>query len=295
MSKEFKGIILGFVGVAIFSLTLPATRIAVIGGLDTVFVALGRAILAALIAGIILVVTRQSFPPRRYWKQLIYVSFGVVLGFPLCMTIAMKTLPAAHGGIVLGVLPLATTVAAAALCYEKPSIGFWAVAALGSVLVVSFAIIKGAGDLQPADLLLLAAAAFAGIGYALSGDLSRVLGGWQVICWALVISLPFIILPFLWTLPIVNWHVSLPTWGGFLYVSLFSQLIGFFAWNKALALGGVSKVGQLQLLQLFMTLVGSSWLLGEKIDEVTIFFAFCVVLVVAIGRRMPVEKKQKSG
>jgi drug/metabolite transporter (DMT)-like permease len=292
MSEDFKGIILGLVGVAIFSLTLPATRMAVIGGLDTVFVALGRAILAALIAGIILAVTRQSFPPRRYWKKLVYVSFGVVLGFPLCMTIAMKTLPAAHGGIVLGVLPLATTAAAAAFCSERPSPSFWIVAACGSVLVVSFAIIKGAGDLQLADLLLLAAAAFAGIGYALSGDLSRILGGWQVICWALVVSLPFIIPPFLWVLPDVNWHVSLPAWVGFIYVSLFSQLIGFFAWNKALALGGVSKVGQLQLLQLFMTLVGSSWLLDEKIDQMTIFFAFCVVFVVAIGRRMPVEKRE---
>ena len=192
MRREFKGIILGFIGVAIFSLTLPATRIAVIGGLDTVFVALGRAILAALIAGIILIVTKQSFPSRRYWKKLTYASFGVVLGFPLFMTIAMKTLPAAHGGIMLGVLPLATTAAAALFCYEKPSFGFWGVAALGSVIVVSFAMIKGAGNLQSADLLLLVAAGFAGIGYAFSGDLSKVLGGWQVICWVLVISLPFI-------------------------------------------------------------------------------------------------------
>jgi drug/metabolite transporter (DMT)-like permease len=194
---------------------------------------------------------------------------------------------------VLGVLPLATTAAASILCSERPSFGFWILAAFGSALVVSFAIIKGAGDLQLADLLLLAAAAFAGIGYALSGDLSKFLGGWQVICWALVVSLPFIILPFLWVLPDVNWHVPLTSWAGFIYVSLFSQLIGFFAWNKALALGGVSKVGQLQLLQLFMTLIGSSWLLGEKIDQITIIFAFCVVFVVAISRRMPVEKKSR--
>jgi drug/metabolite transporter (DMT)-like permease len=149
--------------------------------------------------------------------------------------------------------------------------------------------IKGAGDLQSADLLLLAAAAFAGTGYALSGDLSKTLGGWQVICWALIFSLPFIVPPFLWVLPNVNLHVSLPAWGGFFYVALFSQLVGFFAWNKALALGGVARVGQVQLLQLFMTLVASAWLLGEEIDHVSLIFAICVVCVVALGRRMPVD------
>ncbi|MEE2699176.1 MAG: DMT family transporter [Pseudomonadota bacterium] len=291
MSNEIKGVILGFVGVAIFSLTLPATRIAVVGGLDPMFVALGRAVLAAFIAGIILLITKQSVPPKRFWKRLFFVSFGIVLGFPLCMTFAMKSLPASHGGIVLGVLPLATTAAAAVFCWERPGIGFWILAILGSSLVVIFAMIEGAGDLQTADLLLLAAAAFGGIGYAMSGDLSRLLGGWQVICWALIVSLPFIIPPFLWILLDANWQVSSLTWGGFIYVSLFSQLIGFFAWNRALALGGVSKIGQIQLLQLFMTLLGSSLLLGEEIDEVTIFFATCVVVVVAIGRRMPVKRK----
>lgn len=293
MSNEFKALILGFVAVAIFSLTLPATRIAVIGGLDSLFVALGRAIVAAVAAGIILAVARQSVPPRRYWIRLIYISFGIVLGFPLCMTIAMKTLPAAHGGIVLGVLPLATTVAAAVFCRERPGLGFWAVTALGSSLVVGFAMIKGGGDLQSADLLLLASAAFAGIGYALSGNLSRLIGGWQVICWALIFSLPFIVPPFLWLLPDFNWQVSLPVWGGFFYVALFSQLIGFFIWNKALALGSIARVGQVQLLQLFMTLVASAWLLGEVIDHVTLIFATCVVCVVALGRHMSVERPKE--
>ena len=66
---------------------------------------------AALVAAVILAVTRQPPPPRRHWKRLVAVAFGVVLGFPLFMTIAMQTVPAAHGGIVLGVLPLATTAA----------------------------------------------------------------------------------------------------------------------------------------------------------------------------------------
>ncbi len=291
MSDEIKGMALGLIGVAIFSLSLPMTRVAVVGGLDVVFVAFGRAVVAALVAAVILFVTRQPVPPRRYWKRLIYVGFGIVLGFPLLMTIAMKTLPASHGGIVLGVFPLATTAAAAVFCRERPSPGFWAVALLGSALVVGFAMIKGGGDLQMADLLLLVAAAFAGTGYALSGDLSRSLGGWQVICWVLIFSLPFIVLPILWVLPDVHWQVDWPAWGGFFYVALFSQLIGFFAWNRGLALGGVSRVGQVQLLQLFMTLAASAWLLGENADLVTIIFAITVVGVVALGRRMPVARR----
>ncbi len=270
MSDEIKGMLLGVIGVAIFSVTLPATRIAVLGGLDTVFVAYGRCVVAALAAAVILVVTRQPIPPRRHWKRLVCVVFG----------------------IVLGVLPLATTAAAAVICRERPSLKFWAVALLGSALVVGFALIKGGGDLQAADLLLLAAA-YAGTGYTLSGNLSRSLGGWQVICWVLIFSLPFIVPPVLWVLPDVDWRVPWPAWGGFFYVALLSQLIGFFAWNRGLALGGVSRVGQVQLLQLFMTLAASAWLLGEDIDQVTLIFAIAVVGVVAVGRRMPVTRWEK--
>jgi drug/metabolite transporter (DMT)-like permease len=291
MTDETKGMFLGVIGVAIFSVTLPATRIAVTGGLDAVFVGLGRAVVAAAVAAVILAVTRQPVPPRCHWGRLVAVAFGIVLGFPLFMTIAMRTVPAAHGGIVLGVLPLATAAAAALLCRERPSAGFWAVAFLGSAVVVGFAMIKGGGDLQAADLWLLAAAACAGTGYALSGDLSRSLGGWQVICWVLLVALPFIVPPVLWVLPDVDWQAPWPVWGGFIYIALFSQLIGFFAWNRGLALGGVARVGQVQLLQVFMTLAASAWLLGEDIDAVTLVFAVGVVGVVALGRRMPVARR----
>jgi len=291
MNDEVKGLALGFVGVAIFSITLPATRIAVVGGMDAVFVGLGRAVVAAVAAAVILYLTRQPVPARRHWGRLVWVALGIVVGFPLFMTVAMQTVPAAHGGIVLGVLPLATTSAAAIFCGERPSLKFWAVAFVGSALVVGFAMIKGGGDLQAADLWLLAAAACAGTGYALSGDLSRILGGWQVICWVLLGSLPFILPPVLWVLPDVDWQAPWTVWGGFFYVALFSQLIGFFAWNRGLALGGVARVGQVQLLQLFMTLIASAVLLGEDIDLVTIGFAGAVVGTVAVSRRMPVKRR----
>lgn len=290
MSDELKGMLLGVVGVAIFSVTLPATRIAVTG-LDPVIVGLGRAVVAAAVAALILAVTRQPLPDRRHWWPLVIVAFGVVLGFPLFSAIAMQTVAASHGGIVLGVLPLATTVAGAVFCGERPSAGFWALAVLGSALVVVFAALKGAGGLVAGDWWLLLAITAAGVGYAVGGELSRTLCGWQVICWALVFSVPFTLPVVAWHMEGVNWGAPQSVWAAFLYVALFSQLLAFFAWNRGLALGGVARVGQVQLLQVFMTLIASAVLLGEEIDTVTIGFAVAVVGTVALGRRMPVTRR----
>lgn len=288
MSDDIKGMALGFVGVAIFSVTLPATRIA-LTGFDAVTVGLGRAVIAAAVAAVILAVTRQPWP-RKHWKKLLVVGLGVVVGFPLFASIAMESVPATHGGVVLGVLPLATSAAGALFCGERPSLGFWLVAVLGSALVVAYALVEGAGALQAADWWLLAAVVSAGTGYAVGGDLSRRLGGWQVICWALVVSLPVIVPPVLWVLPGVAWNAPAPAWAGFLYVALFSQLIGFFAWNRGLAIGGVARVSQVQLLQLFMTLGFAGLLVGETVDAMTLAFAAAVVATVAAGRRMPVRR-----
>jgi len=290
MSDEAKGMALGFVGVAIFSLTLPVTRIA-LEGLEPVMVGLGRAVVAAAVAAVILVATRQPVPPRRHWGRLVVVALGVVLGFPLFSAIAMTTVPAAHGGVVMGVLPLATTVAGALFCGERPSARFWALAALGSALVIAFAWFKGAGGLVAGDGWLLLAVAAAGIGYAVGGELSRTLCGWQVICWALVVSVPFILPVVAWRMDGVNWGAAPRVWAAFLYVALFSQLIAFFAWNRGLALGGVARVSQVQLLQVFLTLAASAALLGEELDAVTLGFAVVVVATVAVGRRMPVARK----
>jgi drug/metabolite transporter (DMT)-like permease len=290
MSDEWKGLWLGFVGVAIFSVTLPATRVAV-QGLDAVTVGLGRAVVAAVIAAVILAASRAPWP-RGHWRRLAVVALGVVVGFPLFATVAMLSVPAAHGGVMLGVLPLATSVAGAVLGRDRPSLGFWLVAIAGSGLVVGFAVIEGAGGLQAADLWLLAAVASAGVGYAVGGELARTLGPWQVICWALVASLPFILPPVLWMLPAVEWRQPWPVWAGFAYVAVFSQLVGFFAWNRGLAIGGVARVSQVQLLQLFMTL-GFAWLLlGEAISGLTLAFGTAVVATVAIGRRMPVGRRE---
>jgi drug/metabolite transporter (DMT)-like permease len=288
-SNAMQGIVLGLIGVIIFGLTLPATRLAVLE-LDPIFVAFGRTILAGLGAAIVLLFARPRLPERRDWPRLAAFAFCVVLAFPLLMTIAMRTVPSSHGGVVLGVLPLLTAMASVWVAGERPSLGFWLCGVAGTVAVVAYAILsaKGAVDIHWADLLLAVAAIFAATGYALGGELSRRLGGWEVISWALVVALPVMALLLWWVAPPVNTAASAKSWGGFLYVALMSQFLGFFAWNKGLALGGIAKVGQLQLLQTFVTLAGAVVLLAETVSWLELGFATLVVGIVALGWRMRV-------
>jgi len=285
MSNSTKGYLLAFAGVVIFGLTLPFTRIAV-AELPPVFVGLGRAIVAAVIVGIMLSVTRSPRPVRRDIMKLLLAGFGIVIGFPLFSAIAMQTAPASHGGVVLGILPLATAAAAIAFAGENPSMKFWSWAVSGSVVVVVFALLNtGGGEFYGADLWLLASIVAASIGYAISGDLARRLGGWQVISWCLLVMVPIIIVPVLFSLPDVNWNASTSAWLAFAYVAVFSQFLGFFFWNNGMALVGVAKAGQVQLLQIFVTLSGSWALLGETVSARTLGFALAVAFCVWMGRK----------
>lgn len=290
-SDEANGVGYGLIGVIIFGLTLPATRVAVFE-LDPVFVGLGRTLIAALFAALILVAAREPLPPKSAWKGLLITSAGVVLGFPLLATLAMQYAPASHGGVVLAILPLATAMASVVFAGERPSAGFWLFSLAGASAVLIFALIEGAGaeGLHAADLLLAAAVASAAVGYAQGGALSRTLGSWQVICWALVFGAPFILPIVLIFSGPINWQASQASWLGFIYVALFSQLIGFFAWNRGLALGGVAKIGQLQLLQTFVTLAASAMFLSEAVTGLQIIFAVLVVGIVALGRKMRVDR-----
>lgn len=290
MSDESKGMILGFIAVTAFGLTLPATRF-IIPYFDPVFIGLGRAVIAAITAAILLFVTHQPLPEKQQFKQLLIVAFGVVAGFPVLSAWAMQTVPAAHGGVVLGILPLATALVGALITREKPSIGFWISASMGSGLVVAYALLNGDGSIHWGDLALLGAIISAAAGYAVGGQLATTLGSWQVICWALVISLPFIILPVWVTAPNHIQHIPLSTWMGFLYLALVSQLFGFFLWYRGLALGGIVRVSQTQLLQPFITLIAAGLWMHETIDALTLIFALLVVTCVAIGKRMPIHKK----
>jgi drug/metabolite transporter (DMT)-like permease len=285
------GLALGLVGVLLFSATLPATRIAV-AELHPALIGLGRAMVAAVVAGLVLAVTGQRRPTAGEWRRLGVVAGGVVIGFPLCSAIAMRSLPASHAAILIGLMPLATTAAAAWLAHEQPSRGFWIVAGTGSALVVCYGLLHGGGSLSPADLLLLVAVAAGGIGYAEGARLALSLGGWQVISWALVLSAPFLIPPVLWIVVRTGVEASAAAWLAFAYVSLISQYLGFFAWYRGLALGGTARVGQLQLLQPFFTIVLAVWIAGEELDSMTVAFAVGVVVCVAAGRRMPVRRNR---
>lgn len=286
---ETRGLAYGFLGVAAFSLTLPATRAAV-ADLHPAFVALARCVVAALAAAVLLAAARARRPERRHWASLAIVVAGVIVGFPLFSAIAMRDAPAAHGAIVLGILPLASALAGALRGGERPSRGFWLAGLAGSALVVAFALAAGGGRLSAADLALVLAVVAGALGYAEGARLARDLGAWQTISWALVLSAPLLLAPLAWVVARHGASASAPAWLGFAYVALVSQFLGFFPWYKGLALGGVARVGQLQLLQPFMTLFAAALLLGERIDATAVAFAVAVCVTVAVGRRMPVVR-----
>ena len=291
-SDDTRGMLLGLTGVVIFSLTLPFTRLAV-RELDPLFLTLGRALGAAVLAGGWLRVRRAALPDRTALWPLIIVALGCVLGFPLLSSIAMRSVPASHGAVLAGLLPLATALYAALRGYERPSKGFWLVALLGTGLVLVFALSQGGGALQRADLLMFGAVVAAAAGYAEGGRLARRLGGQEVICWALVLAaVPAAVL--LLTLEGDQLGrlatAGLASWLAFGYITVFSMFIGFFFWYRGLALGGVAKVGQVQLLQPFLSLAGAAVLLGETLTPANVGFALAVIATVALGRHMQVRQ-----
>jgi drug/metabolite transporter (DMT)-like permease len=292
--EEIKGLWLGLLGVVIFALTLPMTRLAVgtaeAPQMSGSFIAVGRAVVAAGLSILFLVATRAPLPARRDLGPLALTAGGVVFGFPLLTSIAMRHVEAVHASVIVGALPLATAVVGAWLHRQRPSLGFWACALLGSMLVVAFTVLRSGTtglSIQPADALLLAAVACAAIGYGYGARLSHHMRAEHVICWALVLSLP-VTLPWAWaTRP----QTELPhsAWWAFAYVALFSMWLGFFAWYRGLALGGTVRVSQVQLLQPFLSMLFAVPLLGERLDALTLGFALAVIATVFIGKKMPVR------
>jgi drug/metabolite transporter (DMT)-like permease len=284
--------LLGLVGVIIFSLTLPMTRI-VVQEFHPLLNGLGRALAASVPAAILLAWRRERLPSRAQVKGLAVTALGVIVAFPVFSAWAMKTVPASHGALVNGLQPLFVAIYAAWLSRERPSPAFWLSAAVGSALVIAYALQAGGGSLQAGDLLMLAAVAVGALGYAEGARLARDLGGWQVICWALVLAAPFLVVPVGW----LGWQqhllhpgpVALRTWLAFGYVSLFSQFIGFFAWYAGLAMGGTARVGQVQLLQIFFTIAFAALFFGETVAPSTWLFAAAVIATVVLGRKATVR------
>jgi drug/metabolite transporter (DMT)-like permease len=278
---------LGFIGVLIFSFTLPATRFAV-AGLDPAWVAVARAVLAALLAAGLLLIRQEPRPNPRQLKSIAGIIAGVVLGFPLFTSLAMKTTDSSHGAVVIGLLPMATAIMSAIFHRERLSRRFWLCACLGATIVLAYATLQGKGSLGWGDCFLMLAVLLASVGYALGGKLSQELGGWQTMAWALVYSLPLTLGPLL----VLSWgfdfsKVSASAWLGFLYVSVFSQFIGFFFWYGGMARAGIGPVSQIQLLQLFLTLIFSSLINRETLSPLTWGVGLTVVALVWVIRRLP--------
>jgi drug/metabolite transporter (DMT)-like permease len=292
---ERQGMWLGLLGVTLFAVTLPVTRLAVGTAeapyLSGVFLAMGRASVAGVLSLLYLLYFRAAWPTKAQWQGLSWVAAGVVFGFPLLTSLAMRHVEASHASVITGVLPLATAGLAAIMNKQKPSWGFWLCAIAGTSLVVVFALLRSgqAGfHVQSADVLLLCAMAFGAVGYAWGGRLSQSMGAEQVICWALVMSLPLTV-PLAWFSQPTR-AVPWSAWAGFAYVSVFSMWLGFFAWYRGLALGGTVRVSQIQLLQPFLGMLMAIPLLGESLDTLTVGFGLGVVATVFVSRKMPVHR-----
>ena len=280
------GLMFGALGVLAFSMSLPATRVAV-RDLDPWFVAFGRAVVAAGLAWAYLRFTNTPRPTARQWRRLSFVALGVVVGFPLLTSLALTTQTSAHGAVVITVLPAMTAVFAVLRAGERPPPLFWVASLGGLIAVLTFLVATGAveGALSSADLLLLAAVVLCGLGYAEGGALARELGGARTICWALILSLP-VTVPFTLVAAAVHPPVAGPTaWTALGYPAAVSMFLGFFAWYAGLARGGVARVGQIQLGQPVLTLLWSALLLAESVNAASIAAALVVLGCVVLTQR----------
>ena len=278
------GLALGSLGILGFSFSLPATRLAV-AGLNPWVVAFGRATVAAALYALYLAATRAERPTRDQARSLAIVSAGVIVGFPLLTSLALEVQTAAHGAVVIAILPAATAVAAVARAHEHPSRGFWLAAGAGLVAVLAFVITQSVSGPQLGDLFLLGAVVLCAIGYAEGGALSRTLGGPTTICWALVLSWPLTASVTAAAIALTGLHAGATAWLGFAYVSTISMFLGFFAWYAGLARGGVARIGQVQLAQPVLTLGWSALLLGESVGAATLITALAVLACVAATQR----------
>jgi drug/metabolite transporter (DMT)-like permease len=294
MSRQTLGMGLGFIGIAIFGGTLPATRLAV-EGLDPFFITVGRASASGLLSAALLLILRRHWPSMRQIRTMLICIVTLVLGFPGLMALAMLTVPAAHGGVVLGILPLTTAAAASMILGERPSLRFWLLAGLGTTVVVAFALHDSGGEIAIGDVYLFLAAISTSIGYVFSADLSHEMPGWEVISWILVLALPLTLPLAIWLWPTNPGAVPAAAWVAFAYVSVFSMFVGFFAWNAGLVMGGVARVSQVQLLQTFVTLGLSAVINGEHVGPSTIAVAALVVAIVAAGRNARITQRVPTG
>jgi drug/metabolite transporter (DMT)-like permease len=291
MQKQRSAFVLGFIAVCAFALGLPMARLA-LSELDPIYVGMGRAFVAAILAGIYLLVKRVPFPQKKFIGPLLIVSFGISISFPLLSSYALQHVPATHASIVVGLLPLATAYWASLMRDEKPSLSFWVYSLFGCAAVVGYSLYRSGGILHQADILLLISVFLGGMGYAYGAVTTRSLGGVQVMCWGLVFSLP---VQALFVIPKLL-HGGFPTaspkvWVAMTCLIFLSQLFGMMLWYKALSMGSIAKLSQIQLLQPFLTIILAALFFGERVDVVTCLAAIAVVVSIYMSRKSVVTLK----
>lgn len=292
LTDETRGLWLGFLGVIMFAITLPMTRLAVgpddAPQLDPVFVTFGRAAIAGVLSLIYLAAHRAPRPSREHWGPLLVCALGTVVGFPLFLGFALRYVHATHAAVITGLLPLMTAAIAALYFRQRPSAGFWACAIGGCILVLAYAAIQSAGQVTGADVLLLIAIFWMALGYLGGARVSTDMPAPHVISWVLVLSLPLTVPVALATLPEVP--IRWQSWTALVYLAVFSMWLSFFAWYRGLMLGGVVRVSQVQLIQPFLALLFAVPILGESLDALTVVFALAVIAIVFISKKMPVTQ-----
>jgi len=286
-----KGMILGFIGIVCFSFTLPATSIAV-PYFGATIVGLGRTVMAAIIVVILFIIKKEKIPNKKHMKGIVIVAIGATLAFPLLTTFAMKSLPVSHGAIELALLPLVTAGFAVWRGGERLTKRYWIASVIAAISVVVYAMYLGLGQLQKGDIALLAAVLLLGLSYAEGGKLSKELGSWQVIAWAILFAAPFFVIPVGLSLSVDMLHAPMVAWISLLYLAIVSQFFAYIAWYAGMSLGGIARVGQIQYLQPFLMIGFSVVFLEESITWLTVVLALVVVICVMIGKNAPVAKKE---
>lgn len=288
---KYAGLFFGFVGILSFSFSLPMTKLALVG-FPPLFLGAGRAAVAAFIAAVVLVVTRSALPQGMQWLRLGVVAMGVVVGFPFFTSFALEHAPASHGAVVIGLLPAATAVAAVIRGKERPSTTFWVASILGAIAVLVFSgLTSGVGfGFSLGDIFFIAAVVFAAIGYAEGGLLSREIGSWQTISWALIVALPIMLPVAILSVSDLDWG-SVPSlaWLGFAYIAVISMYLGFFAWYRGLAIGPMASVSQIQLLQPVLTIAWTVLFFGEVVGFEVWIAAAAVIACAAAAVRARVK------
>jgi drug/metabolite transporter (DMT)-like permease len=291
VSREKLGLGLGLAAMVGFSSTVPVTRLAV-GFLDPLFLTAARASLAGIVAAIVLLVLRRRIPPRETWGIFALTAFCVLVSYPVLLALGLRYVPASHGGVVLGIMPLAVAAIAALMGYERPSGGFWLATIAGAVIVAGFVLRQGhGGTIGIGDLLLFGVVISGSTAYTLSGSLSRKMPGWEVITWQLVLFLPLALVATVLLWPADIAAIPAKAWAALLWVAFVGQYFAFIASNFGMAMAGVARVGQLMLLQPFVIVALSIPVNGERLDPETVLFATAVVASVVIGQKMRVIRR----